>query len=56
MSDIELPTTRSFGESELRGQDVGGVAVHAAARVMAESEAGEVLVSRVVADLVAGAG
>jgi class 3 adenylate cyclase/pimeloyl-ACP methyl ester carboxylesterase len=44
------------GEIELRGQDVGGVAVHAAARVMAQCAPGEVLVSRVVTDLVAGAG
>jgi class 3 adenylate cyclase len=44
------------GEIELRGRDVGGVAVHAAARVMAISQPDEVLVSRVVTDLVAGAG
>lgn len=44
------------GEIEVRGQDVGGIAVHAAARVMAHSGANEVLVSRVVTDLVAGAG
>jgi class 3 adenylate cyclase len=44
------------GEIELRGRDIGGIAVHAAARVMAECESGEVLVSRVVTDLVAGAG
>lgn len=44
------------GEVEMRDQDIGGVAVHAAARVMALSRAGEVLVSRVVTDLVAGAG
>lgn len=44
------------GEIEVRGQDVGGIAVHAAARVMDYSEPGEVLVSRVVTDLVAGAG
>jgi class 3 adenylate cyclase len=44
------------GEIEVRGQDVGGIAVHAAARVMAQSGANEVLVSRVVTDLVAGAG
>jgi class 3 adenylate cyclase len=44
------------GEIELRGQDVGGIAVHAAARVMAQSGSNEVLVSRVVTDLVAGAG
>jgi class 3 adenylate cyclase/pimeloyl-ACP methyl ester carboxylesterase len=44
------------GEIEVRGQDVGGIAVHTAARVMAHSGANEVLVSRVVTDLVAGAG
>jgi len=35
---------------------VSGIAVHIAARVMAESGTGEVLVSRTVADLVAGSG
>jgi class 3 adenylate cyclase len=44
------------GEIEIRGLDIGGIAVHAAARVMAKSESSEVLVSRVVTDLVAGAG
>ena len=44
------------GEIELRGRDIGGIAVHAAARVMAKSQSSEVLVSRVVTDLVAGAG
>jgi class 3 adenylate cyclase len=44
------------GEIELRGEDIGGIAVHAAARVMAHSASNEVLVSRVVTDLVAGAG
>jgi pimeloyl-ACP methyl ester carboxylesterase len=44
------------GEVERRDRDIGGVAVHAAARVMALSGPGEVLVSRVVTDLVAGAG
>ncbi len=39
------------GEIELRGHDIGGVAVHAAARVMAHCESGEVLVSRVVTRL-----
>ena len=38
------------------GQDVGGIAVHAAARVMAQCGANQVLVSRVVTDLVACAG
>src|SRR4051812_27651348 len=44
------------GEIEVRGHDVGGIAVHAAARVMAQSQSREVLISRVVTDLVAGAG
>jgi class 3 adenylate cyclase len=44
------------GEIEIRGRDIGGIAVHAAARVMAQSQCSEVLVSRVVTDLVAGAG
>ena len=44
------------GEIEIRGRDIGGIAVHAAARVMAQSRPSEVLVSRVVTDLVAGAG
>jgi class 3 adenylate cyclase len=44
------------GEIELRDRDVGGIAIHAAARVMAQAQANEVLVSRVVTDLVAGAG
>jgi class 3 adenylate cyclase len=44
------------GEIEIRGRDIGGVAVHAASRVMTQSQPDEVLVSRVVTDLVAGAG
>jgi class 3 adenylate cyclase len=44
------------GEVELVGDDLGGIAVHLAARVMAQAQAGEVLCSRTVKDLVAGAG
>jgi class 3 adenylate cyclase len=44
------------GEIEIRGRDIGGIAAHAAARVMAQSQPSEVLVSRVMTDLVAGAG
>lgn len=44
------------GEIELRGSDVAGVAVHTAARVSAIAGAGEVLVSRIVTDLVTGSG
>ena len=44
------------GEVEERGDDIGGIAVHTASRVMSKAAAGEVLVSRVVADLVGGSG
>ncbi len=42
------------GEVEVRDDDVGGIAVAIAARVMAEADPGEVLVSRTVRDLVMG--
>jgi class 3 adenylate cyclase len=44
------------GEVEVRGDDVGGIAVHTGARVEALAEPGEVLVSSTVKDLVAGSG
>jgi class 3 adenylate cyclase len=44
------------GECEVMGDDIGGVAVHIAARVSGLAEGGEVLVSRTVKDLVAGSG
>ena len=44
------------GEVELLGDDIGGIAVHIAARVMGQAGAGELLCSRTVKDLVAGAG
>lgn len=43
------------GEVEVRGDDLGGLAVHIAARVSAAAEAGEVVVSSTVKDLAAGA-
>jgi class 3 adenylate cyclase len=42
------------GEVELRGDDVGGIAVHIAARVMAAAGSGEILTSRTVHDLIVG--
>jgi pimeloyl-ACP methyl ester carboxylesterase len=44
------------GECELMNDDVGGIAVHIAARVASLADAGEVLVSSTVKDLVAGSG
>jgi class 3 adenylate cyclase len=44
------------GEVEVRGEDIGGFAVHVGARIAAVASAGEVLTSRTVKDLVAGSG
>jgi class 3 adenylate cyclase len=44
------------GECEVIGDDIGGIAVHIAARVSSLAGPSEVLVSRVVRDLVAGSG
>lgn len=44
------------GEIELIGEDVGGIAVHTAARVLGNAGANEVWGSRTVKDLVAGSG
>jgi class 3 adenylate cyclase len=52
---VEIRAGLHTGEVQPRGDDVGGIAVHAAARIMAAAGAGEVLVSRTVRDLVAGA-
>jgi class 3 adenylate cyclase len=44
------------GECEVMGEDIGGMAVHIAARVSALAGPGDVLVSRTVKDLVVGSG
>jgi class 3 adenylate cyclase len=44
------------GECELMGDNVGGIAVHTGARVMAMAAPGTVLVTGTVKDLVAGSG
>jgi class 3 adenylate cyclase len=44
------------GECEVMGEDIGGIAVHIAARVSAHAGARELVVSRTVKDLVAGSG
>jgi class 3 adenylate cyclase/pimeloyl-ACP methyl ester carboxylesterase len=51
---VRLRTGIHTGEVEIRGNDVGGLAVHLAARIMAFAGAGEILVSRTVKDLVVG--
>jgi class 3 adenylate cyclase len=44
------------GECERRQDDLGGIAVHVGARVAALAQPSEVLVTRMVKDLVAGSG
>jgi class 3 adenylate cyclase len=44
------------GEVEIIGDDIGGIAVHIAARIGALAQADEILVSSTVKDLVAGSG
>jgi class 3 adenylate cyclase len=51
---VEIRAGLHTGEVQPRGADVGGIAVHVAARVMGAAGDGEVLVSRTVRDLVAG--
>src|SRR5581483_2545477 len=53
---LEVRTGLHTGEVEVIGDDVGGIAVHIGARVGSSAQAGEVLVSRTVKDLVVGSG
>lgn len=53
---IEVRLGVHTGEVERRGDDIGGIGVHIAARVEAHAQPGEVWVSRTVTDLVAGSG
>jgi len=54
--DVPVRIGLHCGEIEVMGDDIGGIAVHIAARVGAVAGPGEVLVSRTVKDLVAGSG
>ena len=51
---ISLRTGIHAGEIEMRGTDVGGLAVHLASRVMSAADPGQILVSGTVRDLVVG--
>jgi pimeloyl-ACP methyl ester carboxylesterase len=53
---MEIRAGIHAGECEVMGDDVGGIAVHIAARVNAVAAPGEILVSRTVRDLVVGSG
>jgi class 3 adenylate cyclase len=54
--DIEIRIGIHTGECELMDTDIGGIAVHIAARILGQAGAGEIFVSRTVRDLVVGSG
>ena len=53
---IEIRAGIHTGECELLSSDIGGIAVHIAARILGQAGAGDILVSRTVRDLVVGSG
>ncbi|WP_333891551.1 adenylate/guanylate cyclase domain-containing protein [Mycolicibacterium gadium] len=53
---LEIRAGIHTGECELLDADIGGLAVHIAARILGQANAGDVLVSRTVRDLVVGSG
>ena len=53
---VEIRAGVHTGECERRGEDLAGIAVNVAARIVAHAGAGEVLVSSTVRELVLGSG
>jgi pimeloyl-ACP methyl ester carboxylesterase len=53
---IQIRAGIHTGECELLDADIGGIAVHIAARILGHAGAGDILVSRTVRDLVVGSG
>jgi class 3 adenylate cyclase len=53
---IEIRAGLHTGEVEVRGDDISGIGVHVAARVMEHARPGEILVSGAVPLLMAGSG
>jgi pimeloyl-ACP methyl ester carboxylesterase len=51
---IDIRSGLHAGEIELRGTEIGGIAVHIAARISAEAGSGEIFCSSTVRDLVTG--
>jgi class 3 adenylate cyclase len=51
---VDVRTGLHAGEVERTGDDVAGLGVHLAARIMGLAQGGEVLVSRTIRDLVFG--
>jgi class 3 adenylate cyclase len=53
---VEVRAGIHTGECELLGDDIGGIAVHIAARICGQAGGGDILVSSTVRDLVVGSG
>jgi class 3 adenylate cyclase len=53
---VEIRVGIHTGECELLEGDIGGIAVHIAARIVGQAGPGDILVSRTVRDLVVGSG
>jgi class 3 adenylate cyclase len=53
---IEIRIGIHTGECELMDADIGGIAVHIAARILGHAGASDIIVSRTVRDLVVGSG
>src|SRR3981189_2157059 len=51
---IEIRAGIHTGECALLGDDIGGLAVHIAARILGQAAPGEILVSRTIRDLIVG--
>jgi class 3 adenylate cyclase len=51
---IDIRAGIHTGEVDLRGQDIGGIGVHIASRIMGAATTAEILTSRTVRDLVSG--
>jgi class 3 adenylate cyclase len=54
--DVSIRSGVHTTEIELSGEDVRGLGIHIASRIMGLADAGEVVVSRVVRDLAVGSG
>jgi class 3 adenylate cyclase/dihydrofolate reductase len=52
--DVQIRAAIHSGEVEVRGNDLGGIGVHIAARVLAAADAGQIVVTRTVRDLATG--
>lgn len=53
---LDIRAALHTGECERRGNDLGGIAVHIASRLLGHAGAGDVVASGTVKDLVVGSG